>query len=63
MDFSFVPNHLTEILAILLAIFGPSGIATLIVNLTDTPVDDGVVKVIYRGLEILSGIWTSKAKQ
>jgi hypothetical protein len=33
------------------------------VNLTPTPRDDTVVGAIYRGIEIVAGIVTGKAKQ
>jgi hypothetical protein len=48
---------------ILLAILGTQALATLIVNLTPTPRDDSIVGIVYRGIEIVAGIVTSKAKQ
>ena len=48
---------------ILLAILGTQALATLIVNLTPTPRDDTVVGLVYRGIEIVAGIVTGKAKQ
>ena len=48
---------------ILLAILGTQALATLIVNITPTPRDDTVVGLVYRGIEIVAGIVTGKAKQ
>jgi hypothetical protein len=48
---------------ILLALLGTQALATLIVNLTPTPRDDTVVGAVYRGIEIVAGIVTGKAKQ
>jgi len=48
---------------ILLAVLGTQALATLIVNLTPTPRDDTVVGLVYRGIEIVAGIVTGKAKQ
>jgi len=47
----------------LLAILGTQALAKLIVNLTPTPKDDEIVAKVYRGVEIVAGIITSKAKQ
>lgn len=47
------------ILEIVLALHGA---AILIVNLTPTPLDNTVVGYLYKGLEILAGIVTDKAK-
>lgn len=38
-------------------------VALVVVNLTPTPKDDEVVGKVYRGLELLAGLFTSKAKQ
>lgn len=48
---------------ILLALLGTKALATLIVNLTPTPRDDTIVGAVYRGIEIVAGIVTGKAKQ
>jgi hypothetical protein len=53
----------TNLETILLALLGTQALATLIVNLTPTPRDDTVVGTIYRGIEIVAGIVTGKAKQ
>jgi hypothetical protein len=37
--------------------------AEIVVNLTDTPVDDTVVGKFYTVLEKIAGIWGLKAKQ
>ncbi len=48
---------------ILLAVLGTQALATLIVNLTPTPRDDTIVGIVYRGIEIVAGIVSGKAKQ
>lgn len=58
--FAFVQAHFTDILAVILA---TKVTAEVIVNLTPTPVDDGVVAVIYRAIEVVAGIYTAKAKE
>lgn len=37
-------------------------LATFIVNLTPTPKDDAIVKVVYKGIEWLAGIVSKRAK-
>ncbi len=47
------------VLAILMALHG---VAVLIVNLTPTPKDDAVLAKVYRVIELLAGIISTKAK-
>jgi len=49
-----------KVLAIFLALHG---LAIAIVNLTPTPKDDEFLKKIYKPIEMLAGIISSKAKQ
>lgn len=56
----FVTNHWVEILAI---VGGVKIVASTIVNLTPTPKDNEVFEKVYRVIELIAGIWTSKAKQ
>lgn len=39
------------------------GLAVVVCNMTKTPKDDAVVSKVYRGIEILAGIITPRAKQ
>lgn len=39
------------------------GLAVAIVNLTPTPKDDEVLAKVYRGIEVVAGIFTARAKQ
>lgn len=55
----FVKNHWVEILAI---VGGIKIVASTIVNLTPTPKDDEIFAKVYGFIELLAGIWTSKAK-
>lgn len=49
--------------AILALLVGIHAIAVVIVNVTDTPDDDGIPGKIYKVIEILAGILGTKAKQ
>ena len=50
-------------MAFVSALLATKVLASLIVNLTPTPVDDNVVGKFYTFLEWLAGIWTQKAKE
>lgn len=45
------------------AILATKVLASLIVNLTPTPVDDDIVGKGYKVIEWLAGIWTKAAKE
>lgn len=57
--FSFIP-YFTEILTVVLA---AHAVALAIVNLTDTPADDEAVAFVYKIVEYIAGIATTKAKE
>ena len=49
-----------ENLAVLL--LGVHGLALAIINTTPTPKDDGILKIIYKVVEIVAGVLTPKVK-
>lgn len=49
--------------AIFGAILALKVFALIIVNATDTPIDNLWVGRFYRFIEVIAGIWTAKAKQ
>lgn len=54
---------LSNLDAIITAILALKVFANIIVNLTDTPVDNLWLGRFYRCIEVVAGIWTAKAKQ
>lgn len=56
----FVTANWTGIMAVILA---AHGLALAIVNLTPTPKDNDALSKVYRVVEWMGGIVTSKAKQ
>lgn len=56
---NFIIENWEAFLAVLAALHG---LAIAIVNLTPTPKDDEILAKIYRVIEILAGILTSRAK-
>lgn len=56
---NFITENWEAFLAVLAALHG---LAIAIVNLTPTPKDDEILAKIYRVIEILAGILTSRAK-
>ena len=57
--FSFIP-YFTEILAVVIA---AHAVALAIVNLTSTPRDDEAVAFVYKIVEYIAGIATTKVKE
>lgn len=56
----FIASNWGTISTVILAIMVP---AQVIVNLTPTPVDDAIFGKVYRVVEILAGVVSTKAKQ
>lgn len=48
---------------VLTALAAAHALAVAIVNLTPTPKDDEILAKVYRVVEIVAGLFTSKAKQ
>lgn len=53
----FITENWEAVLALLAALHA---LAVAIVNLTPTPKDDEVLAKVYRGVEILAGLFTKK---
>jgi hypothetical protein len=56
----FIVNNSAEIFGVIAAVHV---IALFVVNLTPTPVDNLVVEKVYRVIELIGGVVTSKAKE
>jgi hypothetical protein len=52
--------EIRDLMEIILALHGA---AVLIVNLTDTPKDNDLVRQFYRGIELFAGIFTPLVKR
>lgn len=48
---------------IMTILFAAMAAAKVVVNTTNTPIDNKVYSKVYRGLEMVAGIWSAKAKQ
>ena len=59
----FLAPYAEYITALILVLFGLQKVAEIIVNKTDTPVDNTVYGQFYKVLEKVAGIWGVKAKQ
>jgi len=60
---SFIAYLSTNSEAIITTLMGLQVLATIVVNLTPTPVDNEIVSKIYKAVEAAAGILTKKAKQ
>lgn len=57
---TFVMENATDLIAVVFAVMV---VAQLIVNLTPTPKDNAVYERVYRVVEFLAGLVTTKAKE